>query len=109
VIARQLFTCYEQGRTPALEQSSPVGDDSNVMQREITAIPAVIRHRLGLASQAATAEGLRGRRSNISCWSVAGFELRLRGCPLWPLIGTPPSRPGGSTPSASLVTESATK
>ena len=58
-IARQLFTCYEQGRTPALKPSSPVGDDSDVMQREITTIPAVIRDRLGLASQAAaTAEGL---------------------------------------------------
>jgi SIS domain len=50
-----------------------------------------------------------GVGSNISCWSVAGIRASPARLPLWPSIGTPASRPGGSTPSASLVTESATK
>ncbi len=59
-IAGRLFRCYEEGRTPGIETPNPAGDDSEVMEREITTIPAVIRDRLGLATQAAsTVERLR--------------------------------------------------
>jgi sugar/nucleoside kinase (ribokinase family)/fructoselysine-6-P-deglycase FrlB-like protein len=61
-IAERLRASYEQG-TPARTRSLPKpgeGDDSDVMEQEITSIPAVIRARLECAGQAAaTVERLR--------------------------------------------------
>jgi sugar/nucleoside kinase (ribokinase family)/fructoselysine-6-P-deglycase FrlB-like protein len=64
-VAERLRSCYAQGKPP---RATPLpkpgeGDDSDVMEREITTIPAVIRDRLGLAGQAATTvERLRQSR-----------------------------------------------
>ncbi len=53
--AEQLFARYQQGLPPRLASPTQDGesDDSDVMEREISTIPAVIRDRLELASQAA--------------------------------------------------------
>src|SRR5579864_4001438 len=61
--ARQLFDRYQQGLSPRLPSPTQGGesDDSDVMEREISTIPGVIRDRLGLAGHAvATVERLRG-------------------------------------------------
>ena len=64
-VAERLRSCYAQGKLP---RATPLpkpgeGDDSDVMEREITTIPAVIRDRLELAGQAATTvERLRESR-----------------------------------------------
>jgi fructoselysine-6-P-deglycase FrlB-like protein/sugar/nucleoside kinase (ribokinase family) len=64
-VAERLRSCYAQGKPP---RDTPLpkpgeGDDSDVMEREITTIPAVIRDRLELAGQAAaTVERLRESR-----------------------------------------------
>ncbi len=53
--AKRLFDRYQEGLPPRLTSPTQDGesDDSDVMEREIRTIPAVIRDRLGLASQAA--------------------------------------------------------
>ncbi len=53
--AEQLFARYQEGLPPRLASPTQEGesDDSDVMEREISTIPAVIRDRLALASQAA--------------------------------------------------------
>jgi sugar/nucleoside kinase (ribokinase family)/fructoselysine-6-P-deglycase FrlB-like protein len=53
--AEQLFARYQEGLPPRLGSPTQEGesDDSDVMEREISTIPAVIRDRLELASQAA--------------------------------------------------------
>jgi sugar/nucleoside kinase (ribokinase family)/fructoselysine-6-P-deglycase FrlB-like protein len=60
-VAEQLRACYERG-SPAKTKTLPKpaeGDDSDVMEREIATIPAVIRARLEMSAQAAsTAEWL---------------------------------------------------
>ncbi len=55
-IAERLLTSYEQGLPPSIKPLTKAAhsDDSDVMEREITTIPAVIRDRLDLAGQAAT-------------------------------------------------------
>jgi sugar/nucleoside kinase (ribokinase family)/fructoselysine-6-P-deglycase FrlB-like protein len=55
-VAERLRSCYAQGKPPRVTLLPKPGeeDDSGVMEREITTIPAVIRDRLGLAGQAAT-------------------------------------------------------
>lgn len=61
-VAEQLLRSYEQGRVARLSTytTPDQSDDSDVMEREITTIPAVIRDRLGLAGQAAaTVDRLR--------------------------------------------------
>jgi sugar/nucleoside kinase (ribokinase family)/fructoselysine-6-P-deglycase FrlB-like protein len=60
--ARSLFDRYQQDLPPRLASPTQDGDsdDSDVMEREISTIPAVISDRLALASQAAaTVERLR--------------------------------------------------
>jgi fructoselysine-6-P-deglycase FrlB-like protein len=54
--ARALFERYEQGQPPRLASPTQDGesDDSDVMEREISTIPAVIQDRLDLTSQAAS-------------------------------------------------------
>jgi len=64
-VAERLRSCYAQGKRPRATLLPKPGeeDDSDVMEREITTIPAVIRDRLDLAGQAAaTVERLRGSR-----------------------------------------------
>jgi ribokinase len=57
--ATALLNRCQEGLSPQL-QSPTQADDSDVMEREISTIPAVIRDRLGLAAQAAaTVERLR--------------------------------------------------
>jgi sugar/nucleoside kinase (ribokinase family)/fructoselysine-6-P-deglycase FrlB-like protein len=65
-VAERLRSCYAQGKPPRPTPLPKPGeeDDSGVMQREITTIPAVIRDRLELAGQAATTVG-RLRESRI--------------------------------------------
>jgi sugar/nucleoside kinase (ribokinase family)/fructoselysine-6-P-deglycase FrlB-like protein len=73
-IAERLRASYERG-TPARTRALPKpgeGDDSDVMEREITSIPAVIRARLESSGQAA-AMVERLRESNVQ-------ELVLVGC-----------------------------
>ena len=55
-VAERLRSCYAQGKLPraALLPKRGEEDDSSVMEREITTIPAVIQDRLELAGQAAT-------------------------------------------------------
>jgi sugar/nucleoside kinase (ribokinase family)/fructoselysine-6-P-deglycase FrlB-like protein len=55
-VAERLRSCYAQGKLPRATLVPQPGeeDDSGVMEREITTIPAVIRDRLELAGQAAT-------------------------------------------------------
>src|SRR5215470_4057046 len=65
-VAERLRSRYAQGRPPSATLLPEPGeeDDSGVMEREITTIPAVIRDRLELAGQAATAvERLRESRT----------------------------------------------
>jgi fructoselysine-6-P-deglycase FrlB-like protein len=73
-IAERFRASYEQG-TPARSRALPKpgeGDDSDVMEREITSIPAVIRARLESAGQAMdTVERLR--EANVQ-------ELVIVGC-----------------------------
>jgi sugar/nucleoside kinase (ribokinase family)/fructoselysine-6-P-deglycase FrlB-like protein len=60
--AEALFDRYQQDLSPRLESPTQAdnSDDSDVMEREISTIPAVIRDRLALAAQAAaTVERLR--------------------------------------------------
>ena len=64
-VAERLRSCYAQGKLPKATLLPKPGedDDSDVMEREITTIPAVIRDRLELAGQAATTvERLRESR-----------------------------------------------
>ena len=64
-VAERLRSCYAQGKPPraALLPKPGEEDDSDVMEREITTIPAVIQDRLELAGQAATTvERLRASR-----------------------------------------------
>jgi len=64
-VAERLRSRYAQGKLPRTTPLPKPGeeDDSDVMQREITTIPAVIRDRLELAGQAATTvERLRESR-----------------------------------------------
>jgi sugar/nucleoside kinase (ribokinase family)/fructoselysine-6-P-deglycase FrlB-like protein len=64
-VAERLRSCYAQGKLPRATLLPKPGeeDDSDVMEREITTIPAVIRDRLELAGQAAaTVERLRESR-----------------------------------------------
>jgi fructoselysine-6-P-deglycase FrlB-like protein/sugar/nucleoside kinase (ribokinase family) len=64
-VAERLRSCYAQGKLPTATLPPKPGEDdgSGVMEREITTIPAVIRDRLELAGQAATAvERLRESR-----------------------------------------------
>jgi sugar/nucleoside kinase (ribokinase family)/fructoselysine-6-P-deglycase FrlB-like protein len=64
-VAERLRSCYVQGKPPRARLLRKPGerDDSDVMEREITTIPAVIRDRLELAGQAAaTVERLRESR-----------------------------------------------
>ena len=64
-VAERLRSCYAQGKLPRATLLPKPGeeDDSDVMEREITTIPAVIRDRLELAGQAATTvERLRQSR-----------------------------------------------
>ncbi|HXA72600.1 MAG TPA: PfkB family carbohydrate kinase, partial [Acidimicrobiales bacterium] len=64
-IAERLRSRYAQGKLPRATPPPKAGeeDDSEVMEREITTIPAVIRDRLELAGQAATTvERLRESR-----------------------------------------------
>lgn len=64
-VAERLRSCYAQGKLPRATPLPKPGeeDDSDVMEREITTIPAVIRDRLELAGQAATTvERLRQSR-----------------------------------------------
>jgi glucosamine--fructose-6-phosphate aminotransferase (isomerizing) len=64
-VAERLRSCYAQGKLPRATPLPKPGeeDDSDVMEREITTIPAVIRDRLKLAGQAATTvERLRESR-----------------------------------------------
>ena len=64
-VAERLRCCYAQGKLPRATPLPKPGedDDSDVMEREITTIPAVIRDRLELAGQAATTvERLRQSR-----------------------------------------------
>jgi glucosamine--fructose-6-phosphate aminotransferase (isomerizing) len=64
-VAERLRSCYAQGKLPRATLLPRPGeeDDSGVMEREITTIPAVIRDRLELAGQAATTvERLRESR-----------------------------------------------
>src|SRR5262252_4519087 len=64
-VAERLLSCYAQGKLPSATLLPEPGeeDDSGVMEREITTIPAVIRDRLELAGQAATTvERLRQSR-----------------------------------------------
>ena len=64
-VAERLRSCYAQGKPPRATLLPEPGedDDSDVMEREITTIPAVIRDRLELAGQAAAAiERLRDSR-----------------------------------------------
>jgi fructoselysine-6-P-deglycase FrlB-like protein/sugar/nucleoside kinase (ribokinase family) len=64
-VAERLRSRYAQGKLPRATLLPKPGeeDDSDVMEREITTIPAVIRDRLELAGQAATTvERLRGSR-----------------------------------------------
>lgn len=64
-VAERLRSCYAQGKPPRATPLRKPGeeDDSGVMEREITTIPAVIRDRLELAGQAAaTVERLRESR-----------------------------------------------
>ena len=64
-VAERLRSCYAQGKPPRTTLLPEPGedDDSDVMEREITTIPAVIRDRLELAGQAAaTIERLRDSR-----------------------------------------------
>lgn len=72
--AEQLFARYQQGSPPRLPSPTQAGesDDSDVMEREISTIPAVIRDRLELASQAqATVDRLHeagiGRLVLVGC------------------------------------------
>jgi sugar/nucleoside kinase (ribokinase family)/fructoselysine-6-P-deglycase FrlB-like protein len=61
-VAERLRSCYAQGKLPRASLLAKRGeeDDSSVMEREITTIPAVIQDRLELAGQAAaTIERLR--------------------------------------------------
>jgi sugar/nucleoside kinase (ribokinase family)/fructoselysine-6-P-deglycase FrlB-like protein len=53
--AEQLLDRYRRGLSPRLPSPTQAGegDDSDVMEREISTIPGVIRDRLGLAKQAA--------------------------------------------------------
>src|SRR5262245_21408765 len=55
-VAERLRSCYAQGKLPKATLLPKPGedDDSDVMERESTTIPAVIRDRLELAGQAAT-------------------------------------------------------
>jgi len=64
-VAERLRSCYAQGKLPKATLLPKPGEDydSDVMEREITTIPAVIRDRLELAGQAATTvERLRESR-----------------------------------------------
>jgi sugar/nucleoside kinase (ribokinase family)/fructoselysine-6-P-deglycase FrlB-like protein len=64
-VAERLRSCYAQGKLPRATLLPKPGEDdgSDVMEREITTIPAVIRDRLELAGQAATTvERLRESR-----------------------------------------------
>jgi sugar/nucleoside kinase (ribokinase family)/fructoselysine-6-P-deglycase FrlB-like protein len=64
-VAERLRSRYARGNPPGATLLPEPGDedDSGVMEREITTIPAVIRDRLALAGQAATAvERLRESR-----------------------------------------------
>jgi glucosamine--fructose-6-phosphate aminotransferase (isomerizing) len=64
-VAERLRSCYARGKPPTTRPLAKPGegDDSDVMEREIMTIPAVIRDRLELAGQAATtAERLRQSR-----------------------------------------------
>src|SRR6516164_7385264 len=64
-VAERLRSRYGQGKLPSAALLPEPGeeDDSGVMEREITTIPAVIRDRLELAGQAAaTVERLRESR-----------------------------------------------
>jgi sugar/nucleoside kinase (ribokinase family) len=64
-VAERLLSGYAQGKPPGatLPPASADVDDSDVMEREITTIPAVIRDRLELAGQTATTvERLRESR-----------------------------------------------
>jgi sugar/nucleoside kinase (ribokinase family)/fructoselysine-6-P-deglycase FrlB-like protein len=64
-VAEHLRSCYAQGKPPRATLLPKPGeeDDSGVMEREITTIPAVIRDRLELAGQATpTVERLRESR-----------------------------------------------
>ena len=64
-VAERLRSRYAQGKLPRATPPPKPGeeDDSEVMEREITTIPAVIRDRLELAGQAAaTVERLRESR-----------------------------------------------
>ncbi len=64
-VAERLRSCYAQGKLPMATLLPEPGeeDDSGVMEREITTIPAVIRDRLELAGQAVTTvERLRESR-----------------------------------------------
>jgi sugar/nucleoside kinase (ribokinase family)/fructoselysine-6-P-deglycase FrlB-like protein len=64
-VAERLRSCYARGKLPRATLLPKRGeeDDSSVMEREITTIPAVIQDRLELAGQAAaTIERLRESR-----------------------------------------------
>jgi sugar/nucleoside kinase (ribokinase family)/fructoselysine-6-P-deglycase FrlB-like protein len=64
-VAERMLSGYAQGKPPGatMPPASADTDDSDVMEREITTIPAVIRDRLELAGQAATTvERLRESR-----------------------------------------------
>jgi len=66
-VAERLRFCYARGKLPRATPLPKPGEenDSDVMEREITTIPAVIRDRLELAGQAATTVE-RLRESRIS-------------------------------------------
>jgi len=73
-IAERLWACYERGEPPIIAPFTGMAqnDDSDVMEREIATIPAVVRGRLDLASQAAqVVERLR---------DLATRDLVLVGC-----------------------------
>jgi fructoselysine-6-P-deglycase FrlB-like protein/sugar/nucleoside kinase (ribokinase family) len=65
-VAERLRSRYAQGKLPRATSLPKPGeeDDSDVMEREITTIPAVIRDRLELAGQAAATVG-RLRESRV--------------------------------------------
>jgi len=64
-VAEQLRACYERGSPARTKLPKPgEGDDSDVMEREITTIPAVIRARLEMSVQVASAAA-RLRESDV--------------------------------------------
>jgi sugar/nucleoside kinase (ribokinase family)/fructoselysine-6-P-deglycase FrlB-like protein len=73
-VAERLLACYERGspaRTEPLAKPTD-GDDSDVMEREIATIPAVIRARLEVSAQVAS--------SAARLWESEVSHLVLVGC-----------------------------